>query len=130
MSSTTAPAVFTPETEARIRESLKRCRPEVIEAAVDYRKNNAVEKIPTVVLGIIERFIEPSLQPKLHQEDVDAINLIDDLGVDSLVMVEIVVTIEENLKISIPDTDLQTLRTVGDIKGYFNTKLSTLTTAG
>ncbi|HEY8364035.1 MAG TPA: acyl carrier protein [Haloplasmataceae bacterium] len=42
-------------------------------------------------------------------------NLQDDLGADSLDAVELIMTIEEEFEISIPDDAAQNLRTVGDI---------------
>ncbi|NLJ95290.1 MAG: acyl carrier protein [Clostridiaceae bacterium] len=41
-------------------------------------------------------------------------NIIDDLNADSLDIVDIVVTIENEYDISIPDEDAQRLATVGD----------------
>ncbi len=45
-------------------------------------------------------------------------HLQDDLGADSLDAVELVMTIEEEFDLSIPDDALQNLKTVGDIVQY------------
>lgn len=42
----------------------------------------------------------------------------DDLGIDSLSMVEVVVAAEERLKVSIPDKAINNLKTVGDVVNY------------
>ncbi len=42
-------------------------------------------------------------------------HLQDDLGADSLDAVELVMTIEEEFEIAIPDDETQNLKTVGDI---------------
>ena len=42
-------------------------------------------------------------------------NLIDDLGADSLDAVELVMAVEEEFGIEVPDEEAEKLRTVGDI---------------
>lgn len=42
----------------------------------------------------------------------------DDLGMDSLGMVEVVVAAEEKFGVSIPDDDVKGLKTVGDAVAY------------
>ena len=115
---------LTEETEQELRMALRRCRPEVIEAAVAYRTHGEKEKAVLVVMGIIERFLEPESRPKLHDEGAEEYRLIEDLGVDSLVMVEIVMTIEEVLQISIPNEDLQELATIIEVKNYIQARIN------
>jgi acyl carrier protein len=45
-------------------------------------------------------------------------DLVDDLGIDSLTMVEIIVSAQEKFSIEIPDADLMYLKTVQDIVSY------------
>ncbi len=45
-------------------------------------------------------------------------DLADDLDIDSLVMVEIVVSTQDKFKIEIPDADLRGFRTVQDVVSY------------
>src|SRR5438552_18753868 len=56
---------FAPEDETALREALKRCSPSTFEAAVQYRKTGNPEHVPAVVIGVIERFVEPDLRVKL-----------------------------------------------------------------
>lgn len=49
-------------------------------------------------------------------------SFIDDLGADSLDIVELVMTMEEKFGIEIPDEDAEKLRTVGDVVSYLKTK--------
>lgn len=42
----------------------------------------------------------------------------DDLGADSLVMVELVMELEDEFDLSIPDAEYERLRTVGDVVRY------------
>ena len=50
-------------------------------------------------------------------------SFIEDLGADSLDIVELVMEFEKEFNIDIPDEDAEKLRTVGDAVGYLNTKL-------
>ena len=64
---------FTPEDEAMLRDSLKRCSPETIEAAVEFRKTGDVSKVNTVILGIIARYAEPEKRPLLDNPSDDMV---------------------------------------------------------
>ena len=50
-------------------------------------------------------------------------SFIEDLGADSLDIVELVMEFEKEFNIDIPDEDAEKLRTVGDAIGYLNTKM-------
>ena len=45
-------------------------------------------------------------------------NLVDDLGADSLDVVDLVMTLEDEFDMEIPDDDIENVRTVGDIVKY------------
>jgi acyl carrier protein len=45
-------------------------------------------------------------------------SFVDDLGVDSLSMVEIIYACEDKFAVSIPDDDSRGLRTIGDAVSY------------
>jgi acyl carrier protein len=45
-------------------------------------------------------------------------NLLDDLGADSLDVVELVMAIEEEFGIEIPDDDVENIRTIKDVVDY------------
>lgn len=48
-------------------------------------------------------------------------SFINDLGADSLDIVELVMAMEEEFDIEIPDEDAEKIKTVGDAVGYLNT---------
>jgi acyl carrier protein len=116
------PKPFAPEDEAALREALKRCSPSTFEAAVQFRKTANPEHVPAVVIGVIERFVEPDLRMKLKDAD-DDLRLIEDLGIDSLTMMEIVILVEDVLTMSINNDELRNLRTVGDVKTFIDCKI-------
>lgn len=45
-------------------------------------------------------------------------NILDDLGADSLDVVEMVMALEEHFDIEVPDEDVEELRTVADVERY------------
>jgi acyl carrier protein len=58
---------------------------------------------------------------QLNVEDdevVEDASFIDDLGADSLGIVELVMALEEEFGISIPDEDAESIKTVGDAISY------------
>jgi acyl carrier protein len=63
-----------------------------------------------VVEGILRRELEVRREQLTH----DA-RLVDDLGADSLTLVEITMAIEDQFNLSIPDERWEKVRTVGDL---------------
>lgn len=58
-------------------------------------------------------------QLDLDEEQVtEDSEIIDDLGADSLDIVDLVMTLEEEFDTEIPDEDIEGLKTVGDIVKY------------
>lgn len=49
-------------------------------------------------------------------------SFIDDLGADSLDIVELVMAMEEEFDIEIPDSDAEKLKTVADVQVYLQSK--------
>lgn len=111
-----------PEAEQELREQLKRCSPETVEAALRYRMTGDPDGVGIVVLGLIERFLDPEVRPRLKAGG-DSLRIFDDLGIDSLTMVEVVMLVEEVLQIKINNEELRDLRTVGDVKTYIDCRV-------
>jgi acyl carrier protein len=51
-------------------------------------------------------------------------SFVEDLGADSLDIVELVMTMEEEFDLDIPDDDAEKIKTVGDVVKYVATKAS------
>ncbi len=45
-------------------------------------------------------------------------SILDDLGADSLDVVELVMALEEAFDIEVPDEDVENIRTIGDVQSY------------
>ena len=117
-----SPKSFTTEDEAHLREVLKRCSASTYQAACQFRKTGHIEHLHAIVLGVIERYVEPDLRPKLKQPHDDLL-LIEDLGLDSLTMMDIVILAEDVFQISINNDELRQLRTLGDVRCFIGCKL-------
>jgi acyl carrier protein len=74
-----------------------------------------------------------TVQPKVRDVIVEQLGVdpervkpeasfIDDLGADSLDIVELVMAMEEEFGIEIPDEDAEKLKTVNDVTAYLQTK--------
>ncbi len=108
--------------EDELAELLKRCSPETLQAALSFRKSKDVNQIETIVLGIIDRHLEPE-QREVFKDADDTFRLYEDLGLDSLTMLEIVMLVEQTLQVSIDNEELRDLRTIGDVKQYLDAKV-------
>jgi len=58
-----------------------------------------------------------------EEEVKDESSFIEDLNADSLDVVELVMALEEEFGIDIPDDDVQNLKTVNDAVNYITSKL-------
>ena len=58
-----------------------------------------------------------------REKMTDGASFIDDLGADSLDIVELVMEFEKEFNIDIPDEEAEKLRTVGDAIAYLNQKV-------
>lgn len=130
MSTTAAPHPFprtlSAEATARLQESLKRCSPPTFRAACEYYRTGRSEHLVVVIRGIIERYVDRDFRARLLTSDLE-LKLTDDLGIDSLTMIEIVVLAEEVLNISVTQEDLAGLKTLGDVVRFAQRKTSTAT---
>ncbi len=55
--------------------------------------------------------VEPD---EIHEDS----SFVDDLGADSLDLVELVMALEDNFDMKIPDEDVESIKTVGDAIAY------------
>jgi len=71
----------------------------------------------------VRAIIAEQLGVKL-EEVTDAASFIEDLGADSLDTVELVMALEEEFGIEIPDEDAEKMSSVGDSIKYIETKIA------
>src|ERR1700722_8766791 len=108
---------------ADLKEGLRRCSPATLAAAIRFREKGDLEALPTVVFGIIERY-QPATAPVKLSTANDHTRLIEDLGLDSLTLLEIVMAIEESLKLQIGNHELREIRTLGQLNDFLHAKIT------
>jgi|TARA_R100000081_G_C4720039_1_gene117534 acyl carrier protein len=68
---------------------------------------------------MLERILAERLN--ISEESInDDLNIMEDLGADSLSVVEIVMDIENEYDVSIPDEDAEELQTVGQLREWLD----------
>jgi 3-hydroxyacyl-[acyl-carrier-protein] dehydratase len=107
-----------------LQHALKRCRPEVINAAIEFRATGNPRLLPFIITGVIERFTEPEHRHLLRHGQ-DNLRLNEDLGLDSLTLMEIVLLTEDVFGINISAEELRNLCTLGEIQTFIATKTIT-----
>lgn len=109
-----------PEDDPVLRETLKRCSPATYYAACKFRANGDPDALRAVVLGVVERFADRERRPLLQADaaTVGALRLREDLGLDSLTMMEVVMIAEDVLRITISNEELTRLRTLGAVQTF------------
>ena len=75
------------------------------------------EEIAERVKGIIVEQLGVSME-----EVTPAASFIEDLGADSLDIVELIMALEEEYDMEIPDEDAENIRTVEDVTSYITNK--------
>ncbi len=69
-------------------------------------------EIRNILIEILQKSVESPIDPATLRDEVDLRN---DLGVDSMSLVEMTWGIEEKLGVAIPDNRMKEIKTVGDV---------------
>ena len=71
----------------------------------------------------VKALIAEELEVEEGQISMDSL-IVDDLGADSLDVVELIMRLEEKFDVEIPDEDAEKIQTVGDAVKFINNKQS------
>jgi len=82
---------------------------------VDRKENTSMEDVK--IFEMIKKVVVEQLNVDEGDVTLEA-SFIDDLGADSLDIVELVMALEETFGISIPDEEAENIKTVGDAVAY------------
>lgn len=110
-----------PPSDAVLSDALRRCSPDTLAAARHFHRTRDPACLPTLVTGVIARYVEPEVRSRLENAPPD-LRLVEDLGVDSLTMMEIILLTEEVLQINITSEELRQLCTLGQIQHFIALK--------
>ena len=109
-----------------LKEGLKRCSAETVEGAIRYREHGDLDAIPVIVYGVIERY-QPANSTIPLAECTEETRLIEDLGLDSLTLMEIVLSIEEVLNTRIENDEFKQVRSLGQLNQFLRNKMGGVT---
>jgi acyl carrier protein len=106
----------TEEQIEQIRRSFKRCREGTVDAIIDLQRTSDPEFIPTIVRGIVWRYVHKDVQSLVDQATAET--PLASVGMDSLTMMEVVLDVQDALDLVIEDEDLRRMQTIGDLIGF------------
>ena len=103
---------------------LSRFPSEVQSAYSRFDKDRNEADLNIIVHAALRDFIPKNKSRELSANLVGQMALIDDLGLDSLAVAEMIFFFEDLFQVSIPSAEIMKLRTVADLEGYVKQKLS------
>jgi acyl carrier protein len=115
-------ASLTQEETKQILHNFRRCREGTAAAIIDLRRTGDIELIPTIVRGIVWRYVREETQPAVEQATPET--PLGSLGIDSLTMMEIVLDVQDALNLTIEDADLKQMKTIGDVIGFLQQRFA------
>ena len=105
-----------------ITESLVGFPPRVTESYLAFASSGDLERLDVAVLGVLQFYLA-----KKRAEPLDELpggtRLVDDLGCDSLTMMDTVFMVETLLEIKIVDTDLAQISTLDELRKYIRSRV-------
>ena len=108
--------------EQDIIRSLKRCSEETVAAALRFQTTREPADLEVIIRGVLERDL-----PETHTANMatatDSTRLIEDLGMDSFGMMEVVMTAEEVFGITVANQELREVTTLGTLKTFLMSKV-------
>ncbi len=107
----------------QITKSLKRCNEATIAAALRFEETRSLDELPAIILGVLERDAA-NPNPAGIAAATDESRLIEDIGMDSFGMIEVVMTAEEVLGITVATEEMGGIRTLGELKAFLRAKLA------
>lgn len=109
--------------QKHITESLVGFPPRVTEAYLAFASGGDLERLDVAVLGVLHFYLA-----RKPEEPLDVLpgttRLVEDLGCDSLTMMDTVFMVETLLEIKIIDTDLAQLTTLEELRKYVRSRVS------
>src|SRR3712207_1305684 len=97
----------------QVRKSFRRCREGTADAIIELRRTGDTSLITPIVRGIVWRYVQEETRAVL--DDATAETPLASLGIDSLMMLEVVLDVQDALDVTIEDSDLRRMRTIGDV---------------
>ena len=110
-------------TEEELKDILRRCSPETLEAALAYQKRPDEGSAFAVVIGVLERFAKPEAREQVRSAG-ESTRFVEDLSFDSLALMEAILVVEDALDVALSRDELLDCVTVGDLRRHLKGKIA------
>lgn len=110
--------------QKRADESLVGFPPHVVQAYLAFAGNGDLQNLDTVVLGVLQFYLATKPTDPLEALP-GTTRLVEDLGCDSLSMMDMVFMVESLFDIKIDDTELTKISTLDDLRAQIRRHVST-----
>jgi len=107
--------------EQDIIRALKRCSEPTVAAALRFQATHDANDLEIIIKGVLERDL-PETHAAAMATVTDTTRLMEDLGMDSFGMMEVVMTAEEVFGISVANHELREVTTLGSLKAFLVAK--------
>ncbi len=114
--------IFEKTPEQRLREKLEAFPPEFQRRVLDYKAKPTPADLEAIVLGVMAYHGGETFAAK-HAEKGGAVLLVEDLGFDSLTLVDISFQAEEFVGFVIQIPDFAGIKTLDDLQGFLRRKI-------
>ena len=109
--------------KADLTAALKHCDDRTVAAALRLREFPTPADLDLVIRGVLSRAL-PEEKVASLPEATGASRLVEDIGMDSFGMIEVVMTAEEVLGITISNEEMKSLATLGELTAFLQGKLA------
>jgi acyl carrier protein len=107
------PTELTDEQIEKLKHEFRRCREGTPEAVINLRRTGDTSLIPEILRGIVYRYVRTEARPQVEQASLDT--PLSALGMDSLMMLEVMLDVQDALDIVVEDSDLRRVKTFRDV---------------
>jgi acyl carrier protein len=107
------PAEVSDAEAEQVKKSFRRCREGTADAIIELRRTGNTALITQIVRGIVWRYVQEETRAVLDNATPET--PLAALGLDSLMMLELVLDVQDALDVTIDDSDLRRMHTIGDV---------------
>ena len=107
------PTELTEEQIKKVNHDFRRCREGTPEAIVNLRRTGDTTLIPEILRGIVWRYVRPEAREQVEKAALET--PLSALGMDSLMMLEVVLDVQDALDVTVEDAELRRVKTFDDI---------------
>ena len=113
---------LTDEQITKVKHDFRRCREGTAEEIINLRRTGDTALIPEILRGIVWRYVRPEAREQVEKASLDT--PLSGLGMDSLMMLEVVLDVQDALDVTVEDAELRRVKTFKDISDLLTQRFS------